>query len=49
MRKTTLVLPVDLHRRARVRAAELDMDLRTIVIKALEEFLSRPAKKGGKA
>lgn len=48
LKKTTLVLPVDLHRRARIRAAELDTDFRTIVIRALEEFLSRPAKKGGR-
>lgn len=48
-KKTTIVLPVDLHRRARIRAAELDTDLRTIVIRALEEFLSKPAKKGGKS
>ena len=48
LKKTTLVLPADLHRRARIRAAEMDTDLRSIVIAALEEYLSRPAKKGGK-
>ena len=47
-RKTTIVLPADLHRRARIRAAETDTDLRTVVIRALEEFLSKPVKRGGK-
>jgi hypothetical protein len=48
-KKTTILIPADLHRRARIRAAETDTDLRTIVIKALEEFLSRPTKKGGRS
>ena len=47
-KKTTVVIPADLHRRARIRAAETDTDFRTIVIRALEEYLSRPAKRGGK-
>lgn len=47
-RKTTIVLPEALWRRARLRAAETDTDLRTVVIQALELFLAKPvAKKGG--
>ena len=49
LKKTTILLPLELHRRARIRAAELDTDFRVIVIRALEEFLSRPAKKGGRS
>jgi hypothetical protein len=47
-KKTTIVIPADLHRRARIRAAETDTDFRSIVIRALEEYLMKPAKKGGK-
>jgi hypothetical protein len=47
-KKTTVILPEELWRRARVRAAETDTDLRSVVIEALELLLSRPAsKKGG--
>ncbi|MEX1243410.1 MAG: hypothetical protein WEB59_02000 [Thermoanaerobaculia bacterium] len=49
LKKTTVVLSADLHRRARIRAAELETDFRVIVIRALEEFLSRPTKKGGRS
>lgn len=48
-KKTTIVIPAEIHRRARIRAAETDTDFRTIVIRALEEFLSKPAKQGGKS
>ena len=47
-KKTTIVIPIDLWRRARIRAAEIDSDFRGVTIRALEEFLARPAKKGGK-
>lgn len=35
-------IPVDLHRRAKVRALEKDIKLRELVIEALEAELSRP-------
>lgn len=44
-KKTTIVIPEDLWRRARVRAAETDRDFRSVVIEALEQLLSKPAKK----
>jgi len=45
--KLTVEIPRDLWRRARVRAAESDSDLRTVVISALLEYLGqRAAKKG---
>jgi hypothetical protein len=47
-RKTTIEIPANLHRRARIRAAESDTDFRSIVIRALEEYLARPVKKGGR-
>jgi hypothetical protein len=47
-RKTTIEIPADLHRRARIRAAETDTDFRTIVIRALEEYLAKAVRKGGK-
>jgi hypothetical protein len=42
-------VPKELWRRAKQRALDLDTDLRTVVIEALEATLSRPSKKGGKA
>jgi hypothetical protein len=45
--KLTVVVPRELWRRARVRAAETDVDLRTVVIRALEAFLASRPKKGG--
>ena len=48
-KKTTIVIPAGLWRRARVRAAETDADFRTVVIEALAAFLAKPqAKKGGR-
>jgi hypothetical protein len=41
--KMTVLVPKGLHRRAKVRAAETDVDMRDVVIAALEEFLSTPA------
>jgi hypothetical protein len=50
MVRTTLLLPEDLWRRAKVRALD-ERDLRTVMIRALEEYLARPpkpkARKGG--
>ena len=37
--KLTVEIPRDLWRRARVKAAETDTDLRTVVIRALDEHL----------
>ncbi len=49
MIRTTLELPEELWRQAKVRAID-EGDLRTVMIRALEEYLSRSAKakKGGK-
>ena len=44
----TVELPRDLWRRARMRAAETDRDLRDVVIEALETLLGAKPKKGGK-
>jgi hypothetical protein len=47
--KMTVLVPKGLHRRAKVRAAETDVDMRDVVIAALEAFLGSPAavtKKG---
>lgn len=41
-------IPKDLWRRARIRAAETDLNLRQIVIEALEQALGTKQKKGGK-
>ncbi len=48
MVRTTLLLPEELWRAAKVRALD-EGDLRTVMIRALEEYLARPAKarKGG--
>ena len=46
--KLTVVVPRDLWRRARIRAAETDVDLRTVVIRSLEAFLASRPKKGEK-
>ena len=49
MIRTTLELPEELWRQAKVRAID-EGDLRTVMIRALEEYLARPAKprKGGR-
>ncbi len=48
MIRTTLELPEELWRQAKVRAID-EGDLRTVMIRALEEYLTKPArKKGGK-
>ena len=40
--------PDDLHKRVRLQAVKEDTTLRELVIKALEEYLKRKEKKGGK-
>jgi hypothetical protein len=49
MIRTTLELPEELWRQAKVRALD-EGDLRTVMIRALEEYLARATKpkKGGK-
>jgi len=51
MVRTTLELPEELWRVAKMRAID-EGDLRTVMLRALEEYLARPAKpkarKGGK-
>ncbi len=50
MVRTTLVMPEELWRAAKLRALD-EGDLRTVLLRALEEYLARPAKprtkKGG--
>jgi hypothetical protein len=50
MVRTTLLLPEELWRAAKMRALD-EGDLRTVMIRALEEYLARPvkpkARKGG--
>ncbi len=46
--KLTVEIPRDLWRRAKVRAAETDRDLRSVVIEALEALLAK-SKKGAKS
>ena len=41
-------VPRDLWRKAKIRAAETDKDLRELVIEALETYLSGKPRKGGK-
>jgi predicted HicB family RNase H-like nuclease len=45
MVKMTVLIPKELHRRAKVRAAETDRDMREVVIEALEVLL-RAERKG---
>jgi hypothetical protein len=49
MVKTTLEMPEDLWKAAKVRAIE-EGDLRTVMLRALEAYLAQPvkAKKGGR-
>lgn len=48
----TLILkdiPAEIHKAAKVRAAQEDITLKALVLKAVEEYLDRGAgKKGGK-
>jgi hypothetical protein len=41
-------IPRELWRRAKVRAAETDKDLRELVMEALENHLAGKTKKGGR-
>jgi hypothetical protein len=43
--KTTLYLPEDLWKAARIRAIEMDVDATDLVVKALQQYL----KKGGRS
>jgi hypothetical protein len=51
MVRTTLLMPEELWKAAKVRAIE-EGDLRTVMLRALEAYLAQPAKaahrKGGK-
>jgi predicted HicB family RNase H-like nuclease len=44
----TVEVPIELHRRAKIRAVELGTDLRSLVIEALERTLAerKPKKRG---
>jgi hypothetical protein len=41
-------VPRELWRKAKIRAAETDKDLRELVIEALENYLGTKSKKGGR-
>jgi hypothetical protein len=47
VKRTSLDLPLDLWKRAKVRAVEEGRDFRSLVIEALERYLASKAKKGG--
>ena len=47
MVRTTLEMPEDLWRAAKMRAID-EGDLRTVMLRALEEYLARPAKPKGR-
>ena len=40
--------PADLHKKAKMQALEEDLTLGQLIIKALNEYLARARKKGGK-
>ena len=44
-KRLTVDIPAELHRRAKIRAAELGSDLRVIVIEGLELRLAQRSKK----
>ena len=46
--KTTMILPRDLWKRAKVRAMDDGIDLSGVVIAALEAYLRQGQSKGGK-
>lgn len=48
LKKTSLELPLDLWKRAKVRAAQEEADLREVIIRSLEAYLKTPLPKGGK-
>jgi hypothetical protein len=45
MVKTTLLMPADLWKRAKVRAVEDRIDLRDVLLVALESYLKRGRRK----
>ncbi len=45
--KTTMALPRDLWKRARVRAIDEDRDLQDVVVSAVEEYLRKPLRRQG--
>jgi hypothetical protein len=47
MKKTTVDLPADLWRAAKIRAMDDGTDLRSVIIEALAAHLKAKAKKGG--
>lgn len=48
--RLTVEIPIELHRRAKVRAVETGSDLRSMVIDGLERILAerKPKGKGGR-
>ncbi len=47
----TLILkdiPTELHKAAKVRAAQEGVTLKSLILRAIEEYLVRAEKKGGK-
>ena len=48
MKKTTLALDADLHKRLRILAIEEDTSMTALVEKAVEQYMFQKGKKGGK-
>ena len=46
--KTTMILPKDLWKRAKIRAMDDGIDLSGVVIAALEIYLKSKTRKGGR-
>lgn len=47
----TLILkdvPAEIHKAAKIRAAQEGTTLKSLILRAVEEYLSRAEKKGGK-
>ena len=47
--RTTLLMPVDLWKEAKVRAMDERRDLRDVLLDALRAYLATPMRKGGRA
>lgn len=45
LKKTTLRLPQDLHRRLKIRAAQEDRQMGDVLTEAVEKYLAKPATK----
>jgi len=48
MKKTTLALDADIHKRFRIQAIMEDTSMTALVEKAVEQYMSQKGRKGGK-